>query len=454
MEVPHPTELSEARIDLEFDFKGAGGVQRFIRVSDIEAWLAEEREFWRWLDSPPATNHTPSIPNVHTQFWGYENAIKDAFTRRQNEWNQIQLEIKRSEDVLNNNDLTAELSEQEKGNIKRQNESLDFTLKELRNEIVSTLENEVVVQKFHITRLEPEAQFISELADMSPVSAVFALDQILMQLRQSHDRVLHEYNGRMLAALYAANLNRKLRPDNTAFKNAIQTWGVELGDFKGRFETQEQKFEEVLTLQKSRLDDWKLDTEEAREVLEGRTNEAFENFEVELELTRKNLVNLTEVYESHMQLKGPLIYWRGKRKEHLKGIKSLRAWAIAGAIFAVILMVGAAWFLLPENLPKEIIPWRPIGFFVLISTVSLWLVRLLVKLLLSHIHLYADAKEREVMISTFMALIRRPESRELLTKEDIALVLAPIFNPSTTGVIKDDGAPVSLGDFISRLGGK
>lgn len=41
-----------------------------------------------------------------------------------------------------------------------------------------------------------------------------------------------------------------------------------------------------------------------------------------------------------------------------------------------------------------------------------------------------------------------------LKDRDIALVLAPIFKPSTIGVIKDDGGPISLGDFISRLSGK
>ena len=69
------------------------------------------------------------------------------------------------------------------------------------------------------------------------------------------------------------------------------------------------------------------------------------------------------------------------------------------------------------------------------------------KLLLSHIHLYADAREREVMISTYMALLRR----DGLSREDFAMVLAPIFKPSTTGVIKDDGGPSSLGDFLNHL---
>ncbi len=37
---------------------------------------------------------------------------------------------------------------------------------------------------------------------------------------------------------------------------------------------------------------------------------------------------------------------------------------------------------------------------------------------------------------------------------NLALVLAPIFKPSTTGVIQDDGGPATLTDFIGRLSGK
>ena len=37
------------------------------------------------------------------------------------------------------------------------------------------------------------------------------------------------------------------------------------------------------------------------------------------------------------------------------------------------------------------------------------------------------------------------------TVEDIAIVLAPLFRPSTTGVVKDDGGPSSLGDFLNHL---
>lgn len=154
-----------------------------------------------------------------------------------------------------------------------------------------------------------------------------------------------------------------------------------------------------------------------------------------------------------MQLHGPKKYWEQKRKEHDQMTKKFRLWTLIAAVISLPLLFGVAWVLLPANHPAGTIPWREIGFFLLVSTFLLWALRLLVKLLLSHIHLYADAREREVMISTFMALVSRPESQTSLTKEAIALVLAPLFRPSTTGVIKDEGGPVTLTDFISRIAG-
>ena len=155
-----------------------------------------------------------------------------------------------------------------------------------------------------------------------------------------------------------------------------------------------------------------------------------------------------------MQLAGPMSYWKGKSRVHEGRITGLRNWAIGVGIAGVVVMLLSAQALLPWHHPADTIPWRPIGLFLIVSTFSLWLLRLVIKLLLSNIHLAVDAQERVVMINTFMALIRRPESAAGLRKEDIAIVLAPIFRPSTTGVIKDDGGPTSLGEFLTRLPSK
>lgn len=44
-------------------------------------------------------------------------------------------------------------------------------------------------------------------------------------------------------------------------------------------------------------------------------------------------------------------------------------------------------------------------------------------------------------------------NKDILLEEQIALILAPIFRPSTAGLIKDEAGPMTLTDFITRLGG-
>ena len=87
----------------------------------------------------------------------------------------------------------------------------------------------------------------------------------------------------------------------------------------------------------------------------------------------------------------------------------------------------------------------------MLATVVIWLMRFPFKMLLSHIHLRSDAKEREVMISTYMALLRGIEGKQGVSKEDLVLVLTPIFRPATSGIIKDDGGPASFAEMLTKL---
>jgi hypothetical protein len=213
-----------------------------------------------------------------------------------------------------------------------------------------------------------------------------------------------------------------------------------LDDFKGRYEAQDEDFAAISEKHRNEEMAWR-----------ERHDELAEDFGKMRQTAEDELKALKDTYDAFMQLEAPREYWEQKRIEHAKGKKFMGWCSAVAAVLGAIALSIAAWFLLPENHPASTIPWRQIGFFFLASTFVLWLIRLLVRLMLSHIHLYADAREREVMISTFLALVHRQESREGLKKEDIALVLAPIFRPSTTGVIKDDGGPQSFGDLLSAL---
>lgn len=436
MKPTYPDTLETAKLDLEINFEGRGGIQRFKTVENLRAWLAEERLFWKWLDQEPARSRRQQLGTSWEQFWRFEVNVQNELNRQSHRWSQLVNERAQ----LQNRVADESTSGQEKISAKDRIDSMDAEfesiLTQVRNNLHSHIHTDVYLHRFHLLQNEPEAQFVAEIAATDLEAATFALDFFLLPNQQQNG----EFRGRMLAAMFAENLNRKVRPDQKAFEKAIVTWAKELADFKARYELQESEFVEI---SQKHLD--------AEEVWRKRHDELAMDFGRMRDTAADELKALKDTYDSFMQLEAPREYWAKKRDEHGKGKKVMGWIAAIAAIFGAVVLSIAAWQLLPQNHPANTVPWRQIGFFFLASTFVLWLNRLLVRLMLSHIHLYADAREREVMISTFLALVHRQESREGLKKEDIALVLAPIFRPSTTGVIKDDGGPQSLSDLLSAL---
>lgn len=90
------------------------------------------------------------------------------------------------------------------------------------------------------------------------------------------------------------------------------------------------------------------------------------------------------------------------------------------------------------------------GILILGTTIGIWLLRFVARILLSNLHLKDDAQERTVMIESFMALM---SSEVNLKAEDITLALGSIFRPATSGLVKDDGVPPGVWDIVTRLKG-
>lgn len=438
-----PEEFHQAQIELEVDLAEKGGLQRFKTVGDFQRWFDEEREFWRWMNEAPASNHHGAVSELISDYNRFNDAAQTALFTAKNDWREIRSAIKEQTSIFEDKSNSAETLEQAESQIEHHSNNLMAVIDRLSKALKHSITTEVVKSQCYLTRYDPSANFVKEMAEKESDEALFALDQIILEAKQSGERRRVELSGRMLATLYTRNLNRKVRHDNQAFGKAITTWSQELADFKSRYEAQEKDFHEISNRHASADAAWK-----------ERSDQMAQEFGEMRRASETELKSLKDTYDAFMQLEAPREYWEKKRIEHAKGKKVMGWLSAIGAVVGGVSLAFAAWYVLPENHPSDTIPWRQIGFFFLASTFVLWLVRLLVRLMLSHIHLYADAREREVMISTFLALIHRQESREGLQKEDIALVLAPIFRPSTTGVIKDDGGPSNLSDFIARLGGK
>lgn len=158
---------------------------------------------------------------------------------------------------------------------------------------------------------------------------------------------------------------------------------------------------------------------------------------------------LRKTFREELALRAPAEYWSQKRKGH-------RLWAAVSGGLSFLGIGGAAaglgWQIheLLNKTPAGTAPetWR-IALLALVGVFTVWALRLVVRMFLSHLHLLTDAGERVVMVHTYLSLL---EGDHLSSKEDRQLILQALFRPAADGIVKDEGIPFSLAEALTRSG--
>lgn len=181
-------------------------------------------------------------------------------------------------------------------------------------------------------------------------------------------------------------------------------------------------------------------------VFKGTIDEAREQLAA-AEETRKT-------FEELMRLKAPADYWNAEAANHRKGRNTL-----IRLIVAAFIIVSGSLGMLGYQYGADIMSYaenaKSPGTYLILgssllatTTIVFWLFRILVRLFLSAHHLMLDAKDREVLIRTFLALTHG----DAATAEDRALVLGAIFRPTADGIVKDEAAPdFNLAALLSKV---
>lgn len=179
---------------------------------------------------------------------------------------------------------------------------------------------------------------------------------------------------------------------------------------------------------------------------QGARDEAFATLKQEHE---QAMEALRKTFREELALRAPAQYWVEKREGH-------RLWAGVTGFLSFLgigsAAVGLGWQIhdLLQNTPANTQPetWR-LAVLALIGVFSVWALRLLVRMFLSHLHLLTDAGERVVMVQTYLSLL---EGDHLTSKEDRQLILQALFRPASDGIVKDEGVPFSLAEMLTRTG--
>ena len=102
-----------------------------------------------------------------------------------------------------------------------------------------------------------------------------------------------------------------------------------------------------------------------------------------------------------------------------------------------------------ENLKNLVqsVPFFNYVIFILYTTLVIWIMKILVKIMLSNYHLAVDANERVIMINTYLVLLEDGKGFE---ESDRKVILDNIFRQTNHGIIKDETS-VTVADIVSSF---
>ncbi|EPZ14965.1 hypothetical protein M622_17440 [Thauera terpenica 58Eu] len=172
-----------------------------------------------------------------------------------------------------------------------------------------------------------------------------------------------------------------------------------------------------------------------------------ERFEELLTTHEQTMDDLKKTFSEKMALRAPTEYWRSKEEHHKRMSKVSGGVAFGGMLVAAGVLAWILYSLLASTPPGSgPDSWR-LALVGLIGLFSVWAIRLVVRSYLSNLHLAGDAAERRVMIQTYLSLL---EDGAAVGDQDRHLILQALFRPAADGIVKDEGVPPSMLEFLTR----
>jgi hypothetical protein len=383
---------------LELDLGSNGGVVSFHSIGEIERWINDEVQFWQWLQK--CTTYDPQTRPIWGQQAGPWSTVIDRVNRlKSNPNNQDRAEhLKAIQLSLTDWYQTGKTLHSSTPKAKRLLEYNADPPNQRDIVIAAYMLGYFINAPFNINLQRPG----------SIPAIIIALQEAILFSKG--------VTGVSSAELNALNeLRETYAKLNDQFRNHIHENNELIERTKGDFDA----------LSKS---------------LSGQFASLFDS-------SKKTLEDITKTYDKKLALQSSVSYWTDKAIHH-------RNFSILfGSVFVLaIIAIGYLSFreiypLLKDMSPDKAIPYWIVALILITAVVSIWIIRLIVRVLLSHIHLQRDSSERATMLLTYLALLREGSG---LKEDEKKLILQSLFRPSVSGIIKDDGIPSGLYDIITK----
>lgn len=413
-EAPKPSEKDYQNFLI--DFGEMIGKRKFENLTDLKAYLGKQSQRWQWLNSVRS--------NLGA---GIRQQLEKIFSEIIQPINQTQQHI----------------ANQDWGQVANLYSGIENKIKSNFNSRAWLLEN------------DPLNEFIFNLSETKKEQALVVVSSLLVQSPPNQLTQLEISQGLIKLDFYERGINNRLKFEQDKLKKLTGKYETLCTELDKQVNEQNKQFNEKLEeFKKQQYIELKSDTD-AR-------SDSIAAWNQELDAARKELKALIETYDQQMSLQKPVNYWKEKRDKHRKIACISFIFILAGMVLAFfglfqILKSPMEW--LPFLSHFEVkntetqISFAGLKVFyttglILIAVTYFWLLRLLVRIFLSNVHLENDASERMTMVTTYLALLR---DNSLDKKETVAPLLAAIFRPSGDGIVKDEGLPPGTLELFTRL---
>lgn len=157
---------------------------------------------------------------------------------------------------------------------------------------------------------------------------------------------------------------------------------------------------------------------------------------------------LRSTFEIQLRLEAPAKYWRERANATSTVAKRSFAFfsAIAIAMIATVVIYGPD-FLEYLSTPNNVGPFATLAFVSIPALTALWVLKHVARLFVTNIERSADARLRETMTTTFLALTK--EGSATADQDERLLVLEALFRPPAPAP-SDDGHLGSVAAILSR----
>lgn len=397
-----------SQFNIELDLKPNAPHEKFSSADKFQKWLEKESTFWNWSTEELRQRDSQAFQRLHG-FLSKLNHIKDLF-------NGLQRYSPGTPQYTNQ-------------------------VTQLQNQVLDYYKKGALIHSG-----DARAKFLKSVAEKDPIHATYILDYFVERkwdrIINNNNNYVHAFEGACAALLFQWNVKGKMEGETTALEELRKDWQEHLKASKDTLATEHEKIQK--TLETDNLN--AIHHNERFEELITKTTTSADEL---IAKTQKRFEDIEKWYEEKLALRSAISYWEAKGKSHSKGA--------VGFAFAVIGTFGLASFLIflsikevVGNATIQTVPLWKLSMLFLIAIMGVWSLRVMIRLLLSNIHLADDAKERRTMLLTYLALLKEGDLPEGEVRH---LILQALFRPSSTGIVRDDAAPPFMAEWLKRTTG-